>query len=115
MPAASSRRRPMRSRSTSAPCAPARSRAGSRSSGPGSDVIATAARGLSSAGARWWRRSVVALAVLAAAGGAALRLAPKAPLESHATFSTAVYARDGELLRLTLARDEQYRLWVPLA
>ena len=56
---------------------------------------------------------MVALAVLAAAG-AALRLGPKPPLESHATFSTAVYARDGELLRLTLARDDQYRLWVPL-
>src|SRR5437773_400880 len=53
MPAASSRRRPMRSHSTSAPCAPARSRAGSRSSGPGSDVLATGARGLSAGGARW--------------------------------------------------------------
>lgn len=28
--------------------------------------------------------------------------------------SRAVYARGGELLRLTLAADEQYRLWVPL-
>ncbi len=42
------------------------------------------------------------------------RLAPQAPLRSHMTFSTAVYADGGELLRLTLAQDEQYRLWVPI-
>ena len=28
--------------------------------------------------------------------------------------STGVWSADGELLRVTLAADEQYRLWVPL-
>jgi penicillin-binding protein 1C len=44
----------------------------------------------------------------------ALRLWPHAPLRAAVPLSTAVYARDGQLLRLALAPDEQYRLWVPL-
>ncbi len=55
----------------------------------------------------------------AAAGGllalVSLRLLPHAPLSSYAPPSTAVYAEDGELLRLTLASDQQYRLWTPLS
>ena len=43
-----------------------------------------------------------------------LRLWPNAPLASYAPSSTAVLAADGSLLRLTLASDEQYRLWIPL-
>ncbi|TAJ68159.1 MAG: penicillin-binding protein 1C [Variovorax sp.] len=46
---------------------------------------------------------------------ALLRLWPHAPLSETVGSSRAVYARGGELLRLTLAADEQYRLWVPLA
>jgi penicillin-binding protein 1C len=48
---------------------------------------------------------------------AALKLVklPVAPLASHYPYSTAIYARQGELLRLTLASDQQYRLWIPLA
>jgi len=41
--------------------------------------------------------------------------APKPPLSSFYTNSTAIYARHGELLRLTLATDQQYRVWTPLA
>ncbi|OYV15288.1 MAG: Penicillin-binding protein 1C, partial [Methylococcaceae bacterium NSP1-2] len=41
--------------------------------------------------------------------------APKPPLSSYYSSSTAIYARHGELLRLTLAKDQQYRLWTPLA
>jgi penicillin-binding protein 1C len=37
------------------------------------------------------------------------------PLSDNYIYSTAIYARHGELLRLTLASDQQYRLWVPLA
>jgi len=40
---------------------------------------------------------------------------PQKPLSDYSVFSTAIYARHGELLRLTLASDQQYRLWVPLA
>lgn len=43
-----------------------------------------------------------------------LRLFPHPPLSSYAPSSTAVLAADGSLLRLTLAADQQYRLWVPL-
>nr|WP_269106909.1 penicillin-binding protein 1C [Massilia sp. TS11] len=55
---------------------------------------------------------------MGAAGVAALLLAvrlwPHAPLRGAQPQSTAVYARDGSLLRLALASDGQYRLWVPL-
>ena len=43
-----------------------------------------------------------------------VRLWPHDPLSSYAPSSTAVLAADGSLLRLTLASDEQYRLWIPL-
>jgi penicillin-binding protein 1C len=62
---------------------------------------------------RWLR--VAALA--AAAGCLALvlfRLMPKPALSSYYPKSTAIYARHGELLRLTLASDGQFRLWTPL-
>lgn len=54
----------------------------------------------------------VALAV------AALLLAanwPATPLRQGLSLSTAVRDRDGRLLRLTLAADQQYRVWTPLA
>ncbi|HEY6093833.1 MAG TPA: penicillin-binding protein 1C [Gallionellaceae bacterium] len=43
-----------------------------------------------------------------------LRVLPKAPLSEVAPSSRTVLAANGELLRLTLAADEQYRLWTPL-
>ena len=62
---------------------------------------------------RWARRLVLpALALVAAL--ALLRLWPHAPLRERLGTSTALYARNGELLRLTLAGDQQYRLWTPL-
>jgi penicillin-binding protein 1C len=42
------------------------------------------------------------------------RWLPKPPLSSLAPSSRSVSAAGGELLRLTLAADEQYRLWTPL-
>ena len=45
----------------------------------------------------------------------AFRLWPQTPLAETLGTSRAVYARGGELLRLTLAPDQQYRLWTPLA
>jgi penicillin-binding protein 1C len=42
------------------------------------------------------------------------RLIPKPALSSPYPKSTAIYARHGEMLRLTLANDGQFRLWTPL-
>lgn len=61
---------------------------------------------------RW--RYLAGLGVLLAIVLAVLRLTPHASLAESITSSRAVYARNGELLRLTLAPDEQFRLWVPL-
>ena len=36
------------------------------------------------------------------------------PLRDSVSFSQAVYDTNGSLLRLTLSRDEKYRLWLPL-
>ena len=44
-----------------------------------------------------------------------IRLFPHEPLSSQVPLSTAVWSADGELLRVTLASDDQYRLWTPLA
>jgi len=57
--------------------------------------------------------------VLAALAAALLvlltvRLLPHAALREHASYSRAFYSSDGALLRLTLAHDEQYRVWTPL-
>jgi penicillin-binding protein 1C len=57
---------------------------------------------------------VSALALGAALTVVVLRVIPHAPLSSYEPLSTAVYAEDGQLLRLTLASDQQYRLWTPL-
>ncbi|HEX7499819.1 MAG TPA: transglycosylase domain-containing protein, partial [Polyangia bacterium] len=46
---------------------------------------------------------------------AVLRILPHQPLSSTVPLSRAVYARGGELLRVTLADDEQIRLWTPLS
>lgn len=43
-----------------------------------------------------------------------LRLWPHAALRDGISTSIPVLARDGTLLRLTLAGDQQYRLWTPL-
>ena len=46
---------------------------------------------------------------------ALLRWWPHAPLAERVPLSTAVWSADGELLRVTLASDDQYRLWTPLS
>ena len=60
-----------------------------------------------------WRKGLKAVAIMAACL-VALRLAPHEPLSERFGGSVAVRAQGGELLRLTLAPDQQYRLWVPL-
>lgn len=59
------------------------------------------------------RRTAIAAALLLVTA-LTLRLWPHASLESQVPLSSAVFARNGELLRLTLATDGQYRLWTPL-
>lgn len=44
----------------------------------------------------------------------ALRLYPRAELITFAPQSRVILAADGSLLRLTLASDQQYRLWTPI-
>ena len=44
-----------------------------------------------------------------------LRLLPAEPLQRSAPLSRAFYSSDGALLRVTLAGDEQYRVWTLLA
>ena len=43
-----------------------------------------------------------------------VRFAPRAPLAARIPSSTAIFDEQGRLLRLTLASDQQYRLWTPL-
>jgi penicillin-binding protein 1C len=43
-----------------------------------------------------------------------LRMWPHEPLSERVPLSTAVWSADHELLRVTLAPDDQYRLWTPL-
>ena len=43
-----------------------------------------------------------------------LRLLPHPSLASRIPLSTGIWSADGELLRVTLASDDQYRLWTPL-
>jgi penicillin-binding protein 1C len=59
------------------------------------------------------RAFVVLLGLVAAL--LAARLLPHAPLSSRVPLSRAVYGRGGELLRVTLADDQQMRLWTPFS
>jgi penicillin-binding protein 1C len=61
---------------------------------------------------RWQNWIAGAALILLALVG--IRLWPHAPLASWKPSSVAVYDAHGRLLRLALASDERYRLWVPL-
>ncbi len=66
---------------------------------------------------RWRRRArllLIAAAVLFACA-VAIRLWPHRPLSQDLPQSVAVYDRNGALLRLALADDQRYRLWLPLS
>ena len=58
-----------------------------------------------------WRAAIACAAVALIA----VRAWPHAPLRERLPMSTAVWSADGELLRVTLSADDQYRLWVPLS
>jgi len=61
---------------------------------------------------RWQLTLLIFTAVIVAV--AVVRHYPKPPLSSYYTSSVAVYDARGQLLRLTLAKDDRYRLWLPL-
>jgi penicillin-binding protein 1C len=63
-------------------------------------------------GVRRWSLRIAIAGVLALV---ALRLWPHAPLRDRFPQSIAVWSADGELLRVTRAADDLYRLWTPLA
>ena len=46
---------------------------------------------------------------------AALRFWPHGSLSERVPLSTVVWSADGEVLRVTLSSDDQYRLWTPLS
>ena len=54
------------------------------------------------------------LAAVAGLAVIALKLWPHASFDSRVPLSNAVWSADNELLRVTLASDDHYRLWVPL-
>lgn len=60
------------------------------------------------------RRLLFVAVVLLALGGLLVRYWPREPLSARIATSTAVFDRNGALLRLTLASDGQYRLWTSL-
>src|SRR4051812_24017759 len=64
---------------------------------------------------RRWAMSGAAGVIVCCVLLLAVRMWPHPPLRDAVVSSTALYARDGELLRLALASDQQYRLWVPLS
>jgi len=57
---------------------------------------------------------LTALLILIVGLGVCICYTPRPPLAGLYPCSTAIYARHGELLRLTLAKDQQYRVWLPL-
>jgi penicillin-binding protein 1C len=62
---------------------------------------------------RWVQLGAIAFALIALIL-IAVRFTPHAPLRDAAPTSRAFYTSDAALLRLTLASDEQYRVWTPL-
>ncbi|QJI43251.1 penicillin-binding protein 1C [Pseudomonas sp. ADAK2] len=59
-------------------------------------------------------KRLLAVGLTAGAVLLGLRLWPHAPLSETTSSSRQVLADDGSLLRMTLAADGQYRLWLPL-
>ncbi len=61
------------------------------------------------------KKTVIAVLLLCAAVLIFVRIQPRPVLTGGTPFSRAVYAENGELLRLTLADDEVFRLYTPLS
>ncbi|PYL17503.1 MAG: penicillin-binding protein 1C [Verrucomicrobia bacterium] len=63
---------------------------------------------------RLLKRSLIAAASCIAVVGCVWFLLPKPPLLDGISFSQSVRDRNGNLLRLTLASDQKFRIWTPL-
>jgi penicillin-binding protein 1C len=76
-------------------------------------VVRSGSRGLAD---MRWRGFIIAgiVAIALAATLVTIRLWPREPLAEKIASSTAIFDRQGRLLRLTLASDHQYRLWTPI-
>lgn len=59
-------------------------------------------------------RITALLLLITAAALAAVRYWPREPLSKQIATSIVIFDRDNQLLRLTLASDDQYRLWTRL-
>lgn len=62
-----------------------------------------------------YRLTIIFSLLLSAALALAYYCLPKPPLLQGIPFSTAVWDENGHLLRLSLSRDEKYRLYLPLS
>jgi len=60
------------------------------------------------------RRCVASTVLVLASALVAVRAWPHAGLEQRVALSTVVWSADGELLRVTRASDDQFRIWTPL-
>lgn len=61
-----------------------------------------------------YRKVLLLIVVILVAWSFVRFVIPHAPLLSDYSFSTAVYDRNKELLRLTLSRDDKFRIYTPL-
>lgn len=59
-------------------------------------------------------RPAVRYAIVLLVAVAVLRYFPRPPILEGLPWSRSVHAANGELLRLSLAADEQYRIWTPI-
>ena len=64
--------------------------------------------------APWKNRWLLATATLVLALAASWLALPKPSLTGEIDFSTRVRDRNGNVLRVTLTRDQKYRIWTPL-
>ena len=64
---------------------------------------------------RHFKRISITLVILFVSALCIIYFCPKQPLLGNVSFSQAVYDDHDHLLRLTLSRDEKYRLYVPLS
>ena len=61
-----------------------------------------------------WKALIAAALLLLCAACFALFLSIKPPLLDNVSFSSAYYDRNGHLLRLTLASDDEYRIYTKI-
>ena len=61
-----------------------------------------------------WRKFTTSVAILVVVSLLVYAFCPKPELTSYSSYSTAVFDKRGKLLKLSLAKDDRYRLFQPL-